>query len=304
MGELAGACREAGVRLCFYYSILDWHHPDYLPRQSWDNRAPAGSGYGPICCQHESSTSKELLTNYGPIGIIWFDGEWESTWNHERGKDLYEYLRGLQPDLIVNNRVDSGREGMSGMNAEEGEFAGDYGTPEQEIPANGVPGEDWESCMTMNDTWGFSAHDHNWKSSTTLIQNLVDCASKGGNYLLNVGPTSLGEIPEASVQRLSEVGEWMKKNSESIYGTVASPFPEPFGWGRVVQKPGKLYLHVFDHAVKSIELPELRGAVRSVDLLCQPSAEPISFTQDDAGVKILLPSMPVAASTVLVVKLS
>jgi alpha-L-fucosidase len=247
--ELAEACQAEGVRLCFYHSIMDWHHPDYVPRKPWTefgNPQPDFDRYVGFM----KGQLKELLTRYGPIGILWFDGEWESTWNYERGLDLYNYVRGLQPNIIVNNRVGNARAGMSGMD-KGGKRVGDYGTPEQEIPPTGFgPGVDWESCMTMNDTWGFNKGDHHWKSSQTLIRNLIDCASKGGNYLLNVGPTGEGVIPEESLQRLADVGRWMKANSDAIYGTQASPF-EKLDWGRCTQKKlahgdTRLYLHVFD----------------------------------------------------------
>ncbi len=160
---------------------------------------------------------KELITNYGPLGILWFDGEWENTWTHEKGVDLYNYVRSLQPDIIINNRVDTGRSGMEGTS--EPKNVGDYETPEQKVPATGLPGVDWETCMTMNNHWGYNAVDKNFKSTKELIQLLVDIVSKGGNFLLNVGPMANGEFPPESVQRLKEIGEWMKVNSESIYGT-------------------------------------------------------------------------------------
>ena len=147
----------------------------------------------------------ELLTNYGKIGVLWFDGEWESTWNHQHGKDLYEYLRKIRPDLIINNRVDKGRRDNAGMTADSS-FCGDFGTPEQEIPPKGLPGIDWESCMTMNDTWGYNKNNQNWKSSENLIRKLIDIASKGGNFLLNIGPTSEGLFPDSSMNRLKEIG--------------------------------------------------------------------------------------------------
>jgi alpha-L-fucosidase len=246
--ELARACRKQGVRLCFYHSIMDWHHPDWGTRRAWHDKA-TGEPNMDRYVAYMKGQLKELLTGYGPIGILWFDGEWEKPWTHERGVDLYNYVRGLQPNIIINNRVGKGRAGMSGMD-KGGERVGDYGTPEQEIPAKGFgPGVDWESCMTMNDTWGFKKNDPNWKSSQMLLRNLVDCASKGGNYLLNVGPTAEGLIPAPSVERLAEIGQWMKANAESIYGTQASPF-EKLPWGRCTQKQiggGKtrLYLHVF-----------------------------------------------------------
>ena len=247
--ELADACQQEGIRLCFYHSIMDWHHPDWGTRRAWHDKA-TGTPDMDRYVAYMKGQLKELLTGYGPIGIAWFDGEWESAWTHERGVDLYNYVRSLQPNIIINNRVGKGRSGMSGMD-KGAQRVGDYGTPEQEIPPTGFgPGVDWESCMTMNDTWGFKKNDQNWKSTETLVRNLIDCASKGGNYLLNIGPTAEGQFPEASVQRLLEMGNWMNINSESIYGTQASPF-DSTPWGRCTQKAlsggiTRLYLHVYN----------------------------------------------------------
>jgi len=284
---LAEACREAGIKLCFYHSILDWTHPDYLPKRSWDRSEEARASF-PRYVEHMKGQLKELLTDYGDIGIVWFDGEWESTWTHEQGKDLYQYVRTLQPNTIVNNRVDKGRAGMQGMTQGE-QFAGDYGTPEQEIPANGIPGVDWESCMTMNGSWGFHRHDHNWKSVEDLIRNLIDCASKGGNYLLNVGPTAEGEIPRPSVERLEGIGKWMQRNSEAIYGTTASPFSRTMPWGRITQKPGRMFLHLFDPSAQSLHLRGLRADVSEVRLLANRSRA-IAFQNGDTGLKIQVPA--------------
>lgn len=266
--QLAEACKEAGIKLCFYHSIMDWHHPDYLPRRGWDPRPEHKANFENYV-KFMKAQLKELLTNYGDIGILWFDGEWESTWTHEMGKDLYSYVRKLQPDIIINNRVDKGRAGMAGMTQGD-HFAGDYGTPEQEIPANGFgPGIDWESCMTMNDTWGYSSHDLNWKSSAKLVQNLVDCVSKGGNYLLNVGPTAEGLIPQPSIDRLADVGKWVRQNAEAIYGAQPSPFPRQLSWGRVTRKGNTLFLHVFDPKPGQVlELPGLQ--TRIVGIMRQP----------------------------------
>jgi alpha-L-fucosidase len=245
---LAEACERHGVKLCFYHSIMDWHHPDYGVIKPWrgnaGNPAPDMDAY----TAYMKAQLKELLTSYGEVGVMWFDGEWEEAWTHERGVDLDSYLRAIQPSLIINNRIDKGRQGMKGMN-KAGDFRGDFGTPEQEIPHEGLPGVDWESCMTMNASWGYKASDNNWKSTAQLIRNLVDIASKGGNYLLNVGPTAEGRIPAPSVERLREIGQWMKVNGESIHGTAASQLPE-LEWGRcTVKEAGNAktyYLHVFD----------------------------------------------------------
>ncbi|HET9826111.1 MAG TPA: alpha-L-fucosidase [Chitinophagaceae bacterium] len=248
MKELAAACKKEGIQLCFYHSIMDWHHPDYLPRRDWEkDRSATGANFSNYI-SYLKNELKELLTNYGKIGVLWFDGEWENTWTHEKGKDLYQYVRGLQPSILINNRVDVGREGMQGL-TKEGEFVGDFGTPEQEIPATGMAGVDWESCMTMNNNWGYNSHDNNWKSPEDLVRKLIDIASKGGNFLLNVGPTAEGVFPQPAIDRLHDIGSWMSVNHESIYETKASPFKN-LAWGRCTQKPiaggTRLYLHVFD----------------------------------------------------------
>ena len=240
--ELSDECRKQGIKMCWYHSIMDWHHPDYLPRRGWEKRSAEGADYSRYI-EYMKGQVKELVANYGDIGVLWFDGEWESTWDHEKGADLYKYVRSLQPSIIINNRVGKGRAGMAGTFDPE-TSSGDFGTPEQEIPATGL-GYDWETCMTMNDHWGFNKNDHNWKSKEDLIRKLVDIASKGGNFLLNVGPTAEGLFPEPSIERLAAMGEWMKLNGGSIYGTSASLF-EKLEWGRSTTKPGKIYLHVFD----------------------------------------------------------
>jgi len=246
--ELADACRKHGIKMCWYHSIMDWHHPDYLPRREWEKTRSTEGADLERYIAYMKAQLKELLTNYGDISVLWFDGEWENTWNDKRGLDLYNYVRSLQPNIIINNRVGASRNDMQGF-SKDGGFAGDFGTPEQQIPATGLPGVDWETCMTMNDHWGYNKNNHNWKSTKEIIQMLADIASKGGNYLLNVGPTSEGLFPQPSIDRLKEIGDWMKVNGEAIYGTNASPF-KYLGWGRCTQKTIKggtrLYLHVFD----------------------------------------------------------
>jgi alpha-L-fucosidase len=202
---LADECAKQGIVFCFYHSIMDWHQPN-ANAENWAKYRE----------KYLKPQLKELLTGYGKLGVLWFDGEWVKEWTEDQGKDLYNYVRNLQPDIIINNRVGKGRQGMQGM-SKDTSFVGDFGTPEQEILSTNSTFT-WESCMTMNDTWGFKTSDTNWKSPETLVKNLVDIVSKGGNYLLNIGPTSEGLIPTPIVERLKEMGEWIRINDEAIYG--------------------------------------------------------------------------------------
>jgi alpha-L-fucosidase len=299
--ELAQACRRHGVRLGFYHSIMDWHHPDYLPRRSWEaSTRPAAGASMDRYFEYLKTQVTELLTNYGDVAVMWFDGEWESTWNDRYGRELYDLCRRLQPKTIVNNRVANNR---GGTMEDEGKIRiGDYATPEQWIPPKGIALADWEVCMTMNDHWGYNAANHNWKSSTQMVRMLVDIASKGGNYLLNVGPRADGTFPPESVERLKEIGGWMRKNGESIYGTTASPF-DPLPWGRVTRKGNRLYVHVFEWPKDGrLELPGLATPVRAAHLLGGPT---IKTERAGTNVAMLLPATsPNPADTVVVLELA
>jgi alpha-L-fucosidase len=277
MVDLAKGCKDNDIKFCFYHSILDW------------KRAPKGETWPPYV-NFMKGQLKELLTNYGPLGVMWFDGEWDENWTEEQGKELYAYCRGLQPSLIINNRVGKARDDMAGISLYKG--AGDYDTPEQEVPGRGLPGIDWETCMTMNDTWGYKIHDVNWKSTDTLLRTLADVVSKGGNFLLNVGPTAEGLIPPESVERLAEMGKWMKVNGEAIYGTMASPFVS-LPWGRCTSKGNDLYLIVLDWPESekdkpaTLLLPGLNALPTSLSFL--GDATPITAARDPRGVMITLP---------------
>lgn len=269
MGELKRACDKHGLVFCMYFSIMDWHHPDYLPRRKWEQNRPADGADFDRYVTVMKAQLKELIERYDP-GVLWFDGEWEKTWTHEMGKDLYDYVRTLKPDILINNRVDKGRKGMQGMTKDE-KYRGDFGTPEQEIPASGIAGVDWESCITMNDHWGYNKHDKKFKSSEELVRKLIDIASKGGNFLLNIGPKADGSFPQESIDRLEEIGRWMKLNGEAIYATTASPLGE-VPWGRVTAKQGddfsRLYLHVFDWPGDGeLAVPTLANEIISARLL-------------------------------------
>jgi alpha-L-fucosidase len=227
----------------------------------------------------------------------------------EDGRDVYAYLRKLKPHLIINNRIGKGRKGMEGLNKGDQDYVGDFGTPEQQIPATGLPGVDWESCMTMNRTWGYKSYDHDWKSTETLIRNIVDIASKGGNYLLNVGPTAEGLIPAPSVKRLGEIGRWMKANGESIYATQASPFKR-LAWGRCTTKAcedsATLYLHVFDWPSDGrLLVPGLANEADKAYLLTDASKKALPTQASDDGVVVSVPAEapdPICSVVVLKVK--
>jgi alpha-L-fucosidase len=308
--ELSAACKRHGVRFATYHSIMDWHHPDYLPKREWEGEswreAKVGAGdlrtHTPNFSDFTTylrSQVVEIIQKYDP-GVMWFDGEWESTWTHAYGKPLYEACLRANPRIVVNNRVDKGRGGMAGMTT--GEHFGDFGTPEQEIPENGLPGVDWESCITMNGNWGWNRADKNFKSSAAMIRMLVDIASKGGNYLLNIGPKPDGTFPEESVKRLKEMGDWMRANGEAIYGTQASPFG-PLPWGRATLKrrgqDSTVYLHVFDWPKDGrLAVPGLGNEIRGALLVAK--RQRLAVRREGSDVVLSLPPQaPDAASSTI-----
>ena len=315
MQELSDACRKQGIVFCTYHSIMDWHHQDYLPKRGWEGEtwrgakvsAPDLAAYKPDFDKFNTYLSAqvaEVITKYKPA-VMWFDGEWESTWNHALGKPLYDLCLATDPKIIVNNRVDVYRAGMEGMTSSK-DAAGDFGTPEQQIPATGLPGVDWETCMTMNDHWGFNAVDKNFKTTRSMIRMISDVASKGGNYLLNIGPRADGTVPPESVQRLKEIGVWMRANGKAVYGTQASPF-KSLPWGRATMKPlGKnttLFLHVFDWPKDGkLVVSGLGSKARGAQVL--GSCGVLRLQQADGALTIDLPkTMPNADCTVVEVQI-
>jgi len=304
--ELSAACKKEGIRFCTYHSIMDWHHPDYLPRRDWEkNRSTEGADFDRFRRYLECQLA-EIVANYNP-GVLWFDGEWENTWTHEMGKALYDYVRGLNPRIIINNRVDKGRRGMQGMTA-EGEFRGDFGTPEQEIPPQGLPGVDWESCMTMNRYWGWNKADTQWKSTEDLVRKLVDIASKGGNFLLNIGPKPDGTFPDLAIERLEGIGGWMDVNSQAIYDTTASPFKR-LPWGRCTQKSKgqrtTLYLHVFNWPANGkLVVPGLKNKAEKAWLLADNKRKSLATDSSGDALIISVPrSAPDAISSTVVLQI-
>ena len=306
--ELAAACRKQGIKLGFYYSQA----------QDWNNGGSECAGRWDPAQRHNMDDYidkvavpqvKELLTGYGEFpAVLWWDTDCDM--NHNRAAKLNELLK-LKPGIIVNNRLG-------------GDFAGDTETPEQSIPPSGFKDRDWETCMTMNDTWGYKRDDHDWKPTKVLIRNLIDIASKGGNYLLNVGPTNEGLIPGASVERLREVGEWMKVNGEAIYGTSAGPFKRGLPWGRATQKGRTtvtklldaktgapqslyvsdytLYLHVFDWPKDGKLVVPLANKAVKAHLLA--GSKPLEATSGESGITIrVAPEAPDKIASVIMLDL-
>jgi alpha-L-fucosidase len=275
---LAKAMRKQGLKFGLYYSqAQDWTHPGGAKArlqegEFWD-QSHQGS-FDDYLKNIAVPQTQEILTKYHP-DILWWD---TPAWMTPVRAAPLHALVNQQPSLITNNRLGGG-------------YKGDTDTPEQYIPATGIPGRDWEVCMTMNDTWGYKSYDQNWKSKEDLIHKLVDIVSKGGNFLLNVGPTAEGEIPQASIDRLKAIGAWMKVNYESIYGTSASPFHKLF-WGRSTKKVTQdeviLYLHVFDWPKDgSLLVPGLQNTVRSAELLA--SKKSLAVQCDGKNVRIQVP---------------
>ena len=266
VSELAEACAREGLRFGVYYShAQDWYHQGGAGN-NWD---PSQQGdYDTYLDAIAIPQVKELLSHYGPISVLWYDTPRFVT--PERVA-RFEKVHALQPEIIVNNRLAS-------FDAQGGATVGDTETPENFIPANGYPGRDWECCMTMNDNWGFKTNDFNWKSTKVLLHNLSDIVSKGGNFLLNIGPKADGSVPAKNTATLLEIGSWLLLNGEAVYGTVAGPFARRMDWGRVSRRnhpdgSSTLYLHVWEWPKDGIlNVPGLRSLPDTGKVLVSGSA--------------------------------
>ena len=288
--DLAKACEEEDIGLGFYYSqTLDWHHPDGIGND-WDFD-PEKKNFSSYLKGYVKPQLQELLTNYGPVAVLWFD---IMTPTPEQAREIKEWIRNLQSDTIISGRIAPPMEKGIGNYSERGD---------NEIPPGKIEG-DWETPGTINDTWGFKSYDHNWKSTGVLIHKLVEIVSKGGNYLLNVGPTPEGLIPQPSVDRLAAVGRWLKVNGESIYGAKAGLFDET-EWGRCTAKLGKLYLHVLAWPdTGELRIPTLDTQIKRVYLLADPDRKSLEFRREENKTLINLPvTTPDPIDTVLAVEI-
>jgi alpha-L-fucosidase len=241
---------------------------------------------------------KELIDKYD-TKVLWFDGEWEDAWTHEYGMDLYRYIRDIKDDRLINNRVDKGRQGMMGM-TRSAEFAGDFATPEQEIGAF-HPDTPWESCITICKQWAWKPNDE-MKSLEECIQTLARTAGGGGNLLLNVGPMLDGRIEQRQVDRLEEMGAWLERNGESIYGTRGGPF-KPTDWMVSTHKDKRIFVHLFDPPESQLILPGTnKTKILSVKFL---NGSELTFKQTRENVTINLPGeLPDKNNTVIVLELN
>ncbi len=264
--EYVEAARAEGLRFGFYYSLMDWHHPD-----------------GANCAKDEAARKRfveyihthvrELMTNYGKVDVLWYDVNWPldaKGWESER---MNEMVFKLQPDIVVNNR--------NGL-------PGDFQTPEQRIVA--AKDLSWESCMTMNDSWGYHQTDDNWKSPTTVVRNLITCARQGGNYLLNIGPKPDGSIPEESVKIMTSVGQWLGKNGSAAYQVdTASVSRSTFA--AFARKGNTLYVYAYYWPGETLSIGGLMNKVKSASYVA--TGKPVKVVQDDFRVR--LTGLPAAA---------
>jgi alpha-L-fucosidase len=266
VAEFVEAARAEGIRVGFYLSLSDWHHPDYPPYSAADasyaaflGRRPAADAWARYvdCLFGEV---QELLTNYGPIDVMWFDGQWERTKDEWRAEELRSLIRSIQPDCLVNDRLPG---------------QGDYVTPEQSVPPSPPEGR-WETCMTMNRTWGFHPGDAEYKSAHRLVSTLAETAAKGGNLLLNVSPRGDGTLPPEQIDRLAAVGSWMTRNGDAIHDTTPGLEPWQF-YGPSTRRGERLFAFLL---ARPYETVSIRGVqvrkVKGVSVLA--TGEELPFT--------------------------
>ena len=287
--DFVEAVRAEGMRVGLYFTLIDWHHPDY-PHY--------GDRYHPMRnhpeCSNENrdfnryleymfNQAREICSNYGKLDLLWFD----FSYDHMRGEtwkatEFIEMVRSLQPNVIIDNRLEVSGEGFGSLHdCRPTPYHGDFVTPEKFIPPQGILDVEgnpmlWEVCATMNNNWGFNGTDPFYKPASMLIKKLVECVSKGGNMILNVGPDAQGNIPPQSQAILRDIGRWMHDNAESIYGCGRSELPRP-EFGRVTQKDKTLYFHMYENTMGPVPLLGLRAEdVAGIRLLSTGQEIPVS----------------------------
>lgn len=279
VAEFLEAFREEGIKVGLYFSLIDWRHEDYPHygdqfHPMRENEAFKGKVHNFDCyLTYMHNQVRELLTNYGHLDIMWFDFSYDGMSCEDwKATELIKMVRALQPHIVIDNRLEGSSEDAGSIRTMNPTlYSGDFASPEQMIPPEGIRDEagnpiPWEACITLNNHWGYDAHDKHYKSSKMIVRTLIECTSKNGNLLVNVGPDATGKIPKESIAILEEVGEWMAENGESIYGCGLSDYPKP-EWGRFTQKGNKLYAHVLEEQIGAICLPYMGGQVEKIRLL-------------------------------------
>lgn len=283
---LADECQKEGIKLFFYHSHLDWHHPDYFPRGNtggdWTGREAKGNWFSYL--DYMDAQLTELLTNYGEVGGIWFDGMWDKKNDNWRLEKTYSLIHKHQPGALVGSNHH--------VTPYDGE---DFQMFEKDLPGHNTTGFapeqtvgtlPMETCETINDSWGFNIKDDRHKSKKALVQYLVKAAGYGANFLLNVGPMPNGQIQPEHAQRLREVGSWLKEYGETIYGTKGGPLT-PRDWGVTTMKGNKIYIHILDWSDESLVLPSWGKKVKSAKMF--KSKIPVKFTDNEFGITLKIP---------------
>lgn len=277
--EFTEAFRAEGLKVGLYYSLLDWHHPDYPAygdmyhpdrnNEMYKNREHYFENY----LTYLHNQVRELMTNYGKIDLLWFDFSYEGHVGEDwHGKELLEMIHEIQPDILINGRLEgSGEHYGSALSDTPSIYAGDFACPEMIIPPEGLrtpsgKAVPWEACMTLNNNWGYTPTDLHYKSAGQIIRKLIECTSKNGNLIVNISPTARGDVPREQVEILNQVGKWMYENAESIYGCGAAGLPKP-EWGWFTRKGKRVFAHITESSTGAILLEGLGGKIRKARCL-------------------------------------
>ena len=268
--EFVDACREEDMKVGLYFSIIDWSHPDFPKYKDRQHPMRNNEAYKDEVIdfdrylEYMHNQVREIVTGYGKLDLLWFDFSYDDMCGEKwRATDLIKMVRTYQPDVVIDNRLEGAGDNHGSIATENPTiYSGDFASPEQILPPEGVVDNQgnpipWELCATMNNHWCYCNFDHEFKPASMLIRKLVECVSKGGNMILNVGPDARGNIPKESLDILSEIGEWMSKNSESIYGCGPCELAKP-EWGRYTQKGDTIYAHVFEAPLGALPLTGVR----------------------------------------------